>query len=221
MNQIIKKLSEELDSQTRELASHSGVLLLLGASDSVFLNAVATKAKRLGINCEYTYNFKTQSYQGVVVDTETAPKNFKCLVSEDADIDRSCHTGMSAVSQATLALLLAAGLVCRKDITIVGRGHAVKDLAQHLIDDDATVTVAHSKTTSLFKATENRDVVIYATPTITQDISYSTRSLVIDLGNSVPHPDRLSCPYVNRIGQLTTSILLNRFVRRNRCLMMD
>lgn len=49
----------------------------------------------------------------------------------------------------------------------------------------------------------NRDVVIYATPTITKDISYNTRDLVIDLGNSVPHPDRFNCPYVNRIGQLT------------------
>ena len=78
----------------------------------------------------------------------------------------------------------------------------------------ATVTVAHSKTKSLLQATQNRDVVIYATPIITQDISYNTRDLVIDLGNSVPHPDRLNCPYVNRIGQLTVSILLNRFAKK-------
>lgn len=76
------------------------------------------------------------------------------------------------------------------------------------------VTVAHSKTKSLLQATQNRDVVIYATPIITQDISYNTRDLVIDLGNSVPHPDRLNCPYVNRIGQLTVSILLNRFAKK-------
>lgn len=79
---------------------------------------------------------------------------------------------------------------------------------------NATVTVAHSKTKSLLQATMNRDVVIYATPTITKDISYNTRDLVIDLGNSVPHPDRLNCPYVNRIGQLTVSVLLNRFARK-------
>lgn len=40
------------------------------------------------------------------------------------------------------------------------------------------------------------------------------RDLVIDLGNSVPHPDRFNCPYVNRIGQLTVSVLLNRFARK-------
>lgn len=46
------------------------------------------------------------------------------------------------------------------------------------------------------------------------NISYNTRDLVIDLGNSVPHPDRFNCPYVNRIGQLTVSVLLNRFARK-------
>lgn len=101
-----------------------------------------------------------------------------------------------------------------KDITIVGRGHAVQNLAKYLTLGNATVTVAHSKTKSLLQATMNRDVVIYATPTITKDISYNTRDLVIDLGNSVPHPDRFNCPYVNRIGQLTVSVLLNRFARK-------
>ena len=121
---------------------------------------------------------------------------------------------MSSVSQATLALLLALDLVHAKDITIVGRGHAVQNLAKYLTLDNATVTVAHSKTKSLLQATMNRDVIIYATPTITKDISYNTRDLVIDLGNSVPHPDRFNCPYVNRIGQLTVSVLLNRFARK-------
>lgn len=49
---------------------------------------------------------------------------------------------------------------------------------------------------------------------ITKDISYNTRDLVIDLGNSVPLPDFFNCPYVNRIGQLTVSVLLNRFARK-------
>lgn len=54
----------------------------------------------------------------------------------------------------------------------------------------------------------------YATPTITGAVPYNTHDLVIDLGNSVPHPDRFNCPYVNRIGQLTVSVLLNRFARK-------
>ena len=77
-----------------------------------------------------------------------------------------------------------------------------------------TVTVAHSKTPILYGATTGKDVVIYATPTITGAVPYNTHDLVIDLGNSVPHPDRFNCPYVNRIGQLTVSVLLNRFARK-------
>ena len=87
-------------------------------------------------------------------------------------------------------------------------------MTKYLTLGNATVTVAHSKTKSLLQATMNRDVVIYATPTITKDISYDTRDLVIDLGNSVPLPDWFNCPYVNRIGQLTVSVLLNRFARK-------
>lgn len=135
-------------------------------------------------------------------------------LTAEVDIDHSYSQGMSSVSQATLALLLALDLVHAKDITVVGRGHAVQNLAKYLTLGNATVTVAHSKTKSLLQATMNRDVVIYATPTITKDISYNTRDLVIDLGNSVPHPDRFNCPYVNRIGQLTVSVLLNRFARK-------
>ena len=198
----IKTLSATLDEETTRFHP-TGRLLLLGSYESVFLKAVKRKADLLGIDCDLT-QCPCPPYEAVVVDRETA----------EVDIDHSYSQGMSSVSQATLALLLALDLVYAKDITIVGRGHAVQNLAKYLTLDNATVTVAHSKTKSLLQATMNRDVVIYATPTITKDISYNTRDLVIDLGNSVPHPDRFNCPYVNRIGQLTVSVLLNRFARK-------
>lgn len=206
----IKKLSAALDAETASLHP-SGKLLLLGSQDSVFLKAIKRKADQLGINCDHTSN-PLPPYRGIVVDSETV--SFNSILNPDVDIDHSYSPGMSAVSQAVMDLLIESGLVWEKDITIVGRGHAVKELAKYLDFNNATVTVAHSKTKSLLQATQNRDVVIYATPIITQDISYNTRDLVIDLGNSVPHPDRLNCPYVNRIGQLTVSILLNRFAKK-------
>ena len=198
----IKTLSATLDEETTRF-HHTGRLLLLGSYESVFLKAVKRKADLLGIDCDLT-QYPCPPYKAVVVDRETVP----------SDIKHSYSQGMSSVSQATLALLLALDLVHAKDITVVGRGHAVQNLAKYLTLGNATVTVAHSKTKSLLQATMNRDVVIYATPTITKDISYNTRDLVIDLGNSVPHSDRFNCPYVNRIGQLTVSVLLNRFARK-------
>lgn len=206
----IKTLSATLDEETTRFHP-AGRLLLLGSYESVFLKAVKHKADLLGIDCDLT-QYPCPPYKAVVVDRETVPSDIKLTV--EVDIDHSFLQGMSSVSQATLALLLALDLVYAKDITIVGRGHAVQNLAKYLTLGNATVTVAHSKTKSLLQATMNRDVVIYATPTITKDISYNTRDLVIDLGNSVPHPDRFNCPYVNRIGQLTVSVLLNRFARK-------
>lgn len=213
MTELIKKLSAELDEQTRSLAPTAGKLLLLGSRDSVFLKAVAKKAAALGIDYDHTYHF-TPPYQGVIVDTETVSDTVR--LSADVDIDNSFHPGMSAVSQAVLTLLLAADLVEGKNITIVGRGHAVQGLAQHLIANNATVTVAHSKTPNLLLTTVCRDVVIYATPTLSQPVMSDTYDLVIDLDNAYPDPEQLCCPYVNKIGQLTTSILLNRFVRNGR-----
>ena len=200
----IKKLSAALDAETASLHP-SGKLLLLGSQDSVFLKAIKRKADQLGINCDHTSN-PLPPYRGIVVDSETV--SFNSILDPDVDIDHSYSPGMSAVSQAVMDLLIESGLVWEKDITIVGRGHAVKELAKYLDFNNATVTVAHSKTKSLLQATQNRDVVIYATPIITQDISYNT------LGNSGPHPYRLNCPYVNRIGRLTVSILLNRFAKK-------
>lgn len=198
----IKTLSATLDEETTRFHP-TGRLLLLGSYESVFLKAVKRKAD---------LQYPCPPYKAVVVDRETVPSDIK--LAAEVDIDHSYSQGMSSVSQATLALLLALDLVHAKDITIVGRGHAVQNLAKYLTLGNATVTVAHSKTKSLLRATMNRDVVIYATPTITKDISYNTRDLVIDLGNSIPHPDRFNCPYVNRIGQLTVSVLLNRFARK-------
>jgi len=161
----IKKLSAALDAETASLHP-SGKLLLLGSQDSVFLKAIKRKADQLGINCDHTSN-PLPPYRGIVVDSETV--SFNSILDPDVDIDHSYSPGMSAVSQAVMDLLIESGLVWEKDITIVGRGHAVKELAKYLDFNNATVTVAHSKTKSLLQATQNRDVVIYATPIITQD----------------------------------------------------
>lgn len=124
----IKKLSAALDAETASLHP-SGKLLLLGSQDSVFLKAIKRKADQLGINCDHTSN-PLPPYRGIVVDSETV--SFNSILDPDVDIDHSYSPGMSAVSQAVMDLLIESGLVWEKDITIVGRGHAVKELAKYL-----------------------------------------------------------------------------------------
>ena len=123
----IKKLSAALDAETASLHP-SGKLLLLGSQDSVFLKAIKRKADQLGINCDHTSN-PLPPYRGIVVDSETV--SFNSILDPDVDIDHSYSPGMSAVSQAVMDLLIESGLVWEKDITIVGRGHAVKELAKY------------------------------------------------------------------------------------------
>ena len=145
----IKTLSATLDEETTRFHP-TGRLLLLGSYESVFLKAVKRKADLLGIDCDLT-QYPCSPYKAVVVDRETVPSDIK--LTAEVDIDHSYSQGMSSVSQATLALLLALDLVHAKDITIVGRGHAVQNLAKYLTLGNATVTVAHSKTKSLLQAT--------------------------------------------------------------------
>lgn len=108
----IKTLSATLDEETTRF-NPTGRLLLLGSYESVFLKAVKRKADLLGIDCDLT-QYPCPPYKAVVVDRETVPSDIK--LTAEVDIDHSYSQGMSSVSQATLALLLALDLVHAKDI---------------------------------------------------------------------------------------------------------
>lgn len=103
----IKTLSATLDEETTRFHP-TGRLLLLGSYESVFLKAVKCKADLLGIDCDLT-QYHCPPYKAVVVDRETVPSDIK--LAAEVDIDHSYSQGMSSVSQATLALLLALDLV--------------------------------------------------------------------------------------------------------------
>lgn len=234
IDNIVKALSDEIDTETFERKEHLfnygyilEPLVLFGDEDSIFLKQVAKKAAKF----DYPVVFndfellKNNKCRGFVVDTETcdrmqimrALKNVDYDAADFMDIDRSIYTnGLSAVGDAVWHLINelfgevngADGL----DVTIVGRGDSVQDLTMRLVFDGATVTTAHSRTKDMMFATMDRDIVIYATPELTDEIAYDTHKLVVDLGNAVPNPELLDCAYVNRIGNLTTSILLARLI---------
>lgn len=211
INQRIKQLASEIDERTKDVTV-SVPLTLVGSPDSYFLRAIKNKADKLNIPCQIAYTAALTVYP-VVIDTETADLHSDTPTWSEWDIDSLTDDSdykTSSVADACITLIADTVPLTGLTVTIVGRGHAVKGLAQWLTDHDATVTVAHSKTHDLMDACANRNVVIYATPRLTQDIPYDTRSLVIDLGNCVPHPEFFYCPYTNRIGALTTSILLQR-----------
>lgn len=214
----IDQLCKEIDEETKSLWSEDSRLLLFGDKDSVFLKAIKRKANLFGIGCDF-HDTLNRPYNAVVADNENKKARGYPFPVE-LDIDHVHTPGMSCVAEAVLTILLSAGLVSGNNITVVGRGHAVQGLADELIEHDATVTIAHSKTTNMLLATFGRDVVVYATPQITwervcEKPSFDTSCLVIDIGNCFDKKtrERFKCDYVGNIGRLTVSILLNRAVK--------
>jgi len=230
-NGIVKFLAGKIDEETAERKKYLDIhyeslkpLVLFGNENSVFLRQVAKKAAKF--NCLVSFNdfdlLKNCKCNGFIIDTETCDrmlvaKSLHGVDSEIADLmDVDCSLksfGMPAVSEAIYELICECFFDIQGiDITIVGRGDSVQNLAKHLIYRGATVTVAHSQTKDMMFATMDRDIVIYATPQLTDEIAYDTHELVIDLGNAVPNPELFNCNYVNRIGDLTTSILMSRLI---------
>lgn len=207
VNDRIHALARLIDTDTSLHARDTSSLLLLG--DSFFLRQVQRKATALGISADITSRID-RPYQAAVVDTETARGNIKLPAC--ADIDCCNRPGLSAVAEAVLILLNDQNLIAGKEITIIGRGHATQGLADILLRRDATVTVGHSKSPNILKLTDRQDVVIYATPVLEQDVWHNTKGMVIDLGGVISDPLQFECAYVSKIGDLTTSVLLNRFV---------
>lgn len=216
VHDVIESLVRDLDRQT------AGVLQMLPKSkwpyfavvgdDSPFIKAVKSKAKKFGLTYEEYPGDSRKCFvtTPVIYDRETCEAN---ILDKEADVDRTKFDGMSCVAEAIYLLLKRMDLIAYKDITIVGRGHAVKGLAEKLIAGDATVTVAHSKTRRLAFATDCKDVLIFATPEITGPVYNDTKDLVIDLGECFEeNACRLGCEYTKDIGKLTVSVILSRLV---------
>ena len=207
MNNIVNELCEQYDNET--FANSVDKQLFLVGGETPFLKAIKNKATNLGIYCTYKDRVDLNTTP-TVVDTEVYKELFH-LISQQ-DIDKIQCDGISCCANAILAFLTNID-IAGKNITILGRGHAVKGLAEELMYcTDATVTVCHSKTRNLYESTLFADILVVAAPVKPAQVSSLAGKIVIDVSGTfkgfVPK-DR----YVGNIGKLTTSILLNRVVK--------
>lgn len=198
-------------------SNHKSDLLLVGSHSSPFLKAVSKAAATVGIEA-YTLSYVPSTLNNckVVIDHETCGDVYE--LPAEADVDCLYNPGMSCVSYAAYRFLdnfaelsNPAGLE-GKTITVVGRGHAVKGLAEKLVENNATVTVAHSHTKNLAETMYNQDIVVLATP-IVMDLP-RPKALVLDIGGAL-NPALVKelpvgCKYEGRIGKLTNAVLLSR-----------
>lgn len=186
-------------------------LLLIGSHKSPFLRAVNRMAEQVGVDSHIrSYLPPLLGDTKVVIDHETYGGVIP--LSAEYDIDHMYTPGTSSVAEAAFELLFETVALEGKTVTIVGRGHAVKGLAEKLLGMNTTVTIAHSHTKDLYRAMNGQDVVVLATPVV--PAFPLANEMVLDIGGTLPKEmvEQLppGCQYEGRIGKLTNSILLAR-----------
>lgn len=222
MNELIHDLVAKIDEDTDRLIGPGSMipLSLFGSRKSRYLKGVNAKARKFRVpvrwfDCPLPIHFREGSF---IVDKEEL-KIEEWDGPAAYDLDNVFHPGMSCTAMACAAILDALGPVAGKNVCIIGRGHAVKGLADALVAADATVTVCHSKTKSLLDATYNADVVINATPGThpLYDITKSVGNVVLDISGSLDAwkgSGLLTYVGPQEIGRLNTALALNRFALR-------
>ena len=219
-NNVVDKLVAKLDEQTRVAIEarpetfRSRKLLLVGSEESRYLKGVAAKAKKLGLLCEpYEERLDNDFRSFCAFDRETSEPWY-----EGAYYDLDClwnPNDPSCTAEACLWILEELKATEGVHVCMIGRGHAVKGLAERLLLRDATVTICHSKTRDITWPSLWADVIINSAP-VTQPIPTSD-AIVLDISGGM---ERWSdCNVIHYfgprdIGRLNISILLNRFVNR-------
>lgn len=139
---------------------------------------------------------------------------------------------MPCTAKAVLEILLHNNIELEgKNIVIINRSIVVgKPLAMMLMDQNATITICHSKTAELASITRAADIVVSAlgSPKFLTEEYFNENSIAIDVGMSVDDKGKLSgdidydklvnkvkmiTPVPGGVGRITTSILINQLIK--------
>lgn len=204
--EIVDKLVEELKPDRV-----SGERLdIIG--ESQFTKALAKRCREWDV--PYHFCESTHGSCPVVYDREWCKANGKKVfltAREDIDTGRS----LSACAEAIIAILEELTDLRGKNVLIIGRGGAVKGLAEELIDDDATVTVCHSHTKDICDLSLHADIVVSAENCQKYIPLCVLDKITVDVSGKRAASKRLDSVYVSasEIGRLTCAILANRAAR--------
>ena len=163
-----------------------------------------------------------------IINTISPNKDIDCLTyinqgklySGDAEI-------LPCTPNSVLKLLKESNVEIKgKNVVIIGRSNIVgKPVAQLLLNEDATVTICHSKTENLKEISKNADILIVAIgrAKFINEEYISEKSIVIDVGTSsvdgkitgdvdfegVVSKVKLISKVPGGVGALTTTLLIN------------
>ena len=103
-----------------------------------------------------------------------------------------------------------------QDVCVIGRSDRVgRPVAKLMLNEDATVTVMHSKTKDIQRHIEKADIVIACAGNAGFDESYqvSSEATVADIGGDFKNPEKLGCKYlipaIGGVGPLTRAFLMD------------
>lgn len=228
MNTTIQLLVENIDAATQWALSHQPVTrsAILVKGNSRYLRAAEKKAKKLGLQIYETDNlYSLNASLGqvpVIVDSDLSGP--VCGLTKERDPDNLCltHMGMSCVAEAVYLAMECSGLlgpqVCA-NIVLVGRGHAVKGLAERLMARDATVTVCHRKTKDIGAILKTADMVVYCADTVNNEVFQSLavkEPVVFDVSGAVEKAGLAVFTTAQDLGKINISILMHRIVTGRR-----
>ena len=120
-------------------------------------------------------------------------------------------------AEAIMCMLRAYDIpISGQDVCIIGRSDRVgRPVAKLMLNEDATVTVMHSKTKDIRRHIENADIIIACAGNAGFDESYqvSSEATVADIGGDFKDPEKLGCKYliptIGGVGPLTRAFLMD------------
>ena len=218
-------LAEGLNDLTRIILNGKSPLLCIAgqqrnAGDEMYVRGVKKDAARLGIRV--TEDYVTDTDGVLLIGDRNFWKDFSLFKDLDVDGVTEYSPYVPAVTDAIREVLGSRMSFAGKTVTVVGRGWVGHSTAKMLLDLNATVAVAHSKTDhdSLAKLFAMSDAVVCAA---NSGAKFSAGNLadgaiLIDVSNSFEfdrinemEPRRIiATPRKNGVGVVTRAVLLRR-----------
>lgn len=233
MESVVRSLVDQCDKNTKEIISRTkpkSKMYLVGKQDSRYLRGVMAKARKIGIPEMVEWATPDEYYRMgcYLFDRETTSAYWDVVDMNDIDSMSGVNNllPMSCTAEAVRRIIKQIKRHDGEHVAIIGRGHAVKGLCNALIKDSYTVTVCHSKTPDLFRATAISDIIVNGSPGVPfKSVRCTFGAVVIDISGSMRDAQEVEfIRYISSedVGRLNLSILMNRYcywfgvpVRRN------
>lgn len=203
----VKQIVDKIVDDTRPVVIRNKIPLQI-VGDSPFTRAVMKRCMEW--NVPAVFNNSVEPNAPAVVDSEQYDLDHMCPVWQNID-DHCIFNDFSACSDAVSMILDAFHVGRKEHVAIIGNGHAVKGLAQHLLNRGCSVCIMNSKTKNISTMTIGADVVIAATPKL-DDMVFTNGKLIIDVGDVLQNRANMATNYVSAsdVGKITCAVLAFR-----------